>query len=120
MWIKLSKSEIYKNKRKYFYKHFLAYFLLIFITTTLAHKFGCSKTGLSLPVEWSNLLYDLPILLLISLLVSIIWSLYETRIPESLMCDKCFKYKKNDRNYNCDCGGQFIDFRNMKYINNKE
>ena len=32
------------------------------------------------------------------------------------MCDKCNKTKTDDGNYNCNCGGKFINLEKMKWI----
>ena len=107
-------------RKKVFIKYFIISYLLSFLLMTLATKYGFSKSGLANPVNWNNLLYEIPIIAILSLIISILFSLYNSIIPETVMCNTCFKHKKYDKINICECGGKFIDFRFLKHIGNNK
>ena len=76
------------------------------------------------PIEkWSDFIDVLPMIIGIPLVLFIalflaqrIWKidLFETKII--LICDKCFEVKHDDGNYTCECSGNFVDIRKMKWV----
>jgi len=115
MWIKLSSTDIFKKKRDYFIKSVLLWFVLYLLIFTLITLFGVSKSGKSQPVSINQLHYHLPSIIILSLVTSLIASIYKLIRPEVLICNKCFKVKNNDGDKTCECGGYFHDFNNMKW-----
>ncbi len=35
------------------------------------------------------------------------------------MCLKCNKYKNDDKNYICDCGGEFVPLDELEWVDEK-
>ncbi len=130
MWIHRKKSEIEKErKRKYLsIKDPLFIATVIFLSTTLIIKTGYNKwAGPSIdPISWS-VFFDTGLIKalkysFIFFIISYFWQLYIKRPlfgrAPTLICSKCYKVKAIDKNFSCECGGQFIKIDEMEWVSN--
>jgi hypothetical protein len=40
--------------------------------------------------------------------------------PEAMICLKCKKLKNDDKNYKCDCGGEFIPLDELEWVDEEK
>ncbi len=116
MWIKKTNIEFNKYQIIIFIKRLLFYFLLFFIPITISERYSCSDTHPSTPVYFDDLILELPFIALISIVLSIIISIYKIYKPTTVLCNKCNKVKENDGTTQCECGGEYIDMNMMKWV----
>ena len=136
MWVKKTEEEIENSKKE---DEFVAgiritplnggifIFIFVFILeVSWDMLIGKSKSRFYLPADYvrekvtlSELPSMLPEYLVISSIIGILAYLgtkgYKKN-SNTFMCQKCYKVKTDDKNYNCECGGEFIEIHKMKWI----
>ena len=136
MWVKKTEEEIENSKKE---DEFVAgiritplnggifIFIFVFILeVSWDMLIGKSKSRFYLPADYvrekvtlSELPSMLPEYLVISSIIGILAYLgtkgYKKN-SNTFMCQKCYKVKTDDKNYKCECGGEFIEIHKMKWI----
>ena len=131
MWIRKELSEVIRDRHKKCrsIKIPLLYASSIFIFSAIMIKIGYSKySNPSIdPISWQRFFYSGIFIALIlgisSFLLFYVWQLYTKRqIGEgrtTLICTNCYKTKCIDDIFTCDCGGEFVNFDEMKWVEDK-
>ena len=143
MWVKKTEEEIkdFDTKPKHLAgirDSSLKYAIFIFVFSTILQILGDlilgkSKGRFYLPsdyvrekVQLSDLPDLLPSYLVVSLVLAIfVWMLLkrigkDERLNSKYLCQKCYKVKKADKTYKCECGGEYIEIEKMKWIEEEE
>jgi len=139
MWVKKTEEEIdeFYNKPEYIAGIKVTPFkaaILLFIVFTIIQILGDLILGKSkgryyLPAEYGRekvRLSDLPDLLpgylvASSVLAIFLWMILKkygknTLFSTTYLCQRCYKVKTADKNYKCECGGEYIEIDKMKWI----
>ncbi len=121
MWIMKPDREYNKQKRIGFLKNVIKTFIISFILTSLAAKYGLGPTrsGITPTISWLEFLDYFPLIIIVSLILSIFIPLSDLYRISNLICNKCFTVKSNDGEKHCECGGKFIDLRKMQWVDKK-
>ena len=143
MWIKKTEKEIEDTHKK---EEYIAGFkitpirfgiiifaFLMFLRISTDLIFGRSLGRYYLPVEYSRekiTLSDLPNLLpeylvsssIIAIFLFILYSKIRKDKPHSrtYICQKCNNVKLADKNFNCECGGEYIEIDKMKWVEDEK
>lgn len=90
-------------------------------------KLGWNKTGAPIfSIPWEDFFSTIPIIFLISILIAVLvvrfgdWDWRIGRMPPHVsICEKCGTTKIRDHFMECKCGGKFVDFIEMKWVDEK-
>ena len=143
MWIRKTEEEIENSKKQ---DEFVAgikitplksgIFISIFVfilEVSWDMLIGKSKGRFYLPVDYvrekvtlSELPSMLPEYLVLSSVLGIFMYLITRKLkgykmyPDTCICQKCYKVKSDDKNYKCECGGEYIEINKMKWVEDKK
>jgi len=131
MWIRKTNEELKTEnikKEKSARKTGILTALLFFPLEIFYSKFIGTKsrmggnTLLGPTLTWNEILKDLPTTLIICGLLGLSMYFFTRKFRQvsSLICDSCGKIKRFDKIKDCDCGGHFDFFDNMKWVENNE
>ena len=143
MWVKKTEEEInaFYTKPEYVVGIKVTPFngaVLVFVILTILQMLGDlilgkSKGRFYLPADYVRekvRLSDLPSLLPGYLAVSLMSAIFlwvilkkfgkNTRFSRTYLCQKCYRVKAADKNYKCECGGEYIEIDMMKWIEDKD
>ena len=123
MWVRKTKEEISKTKqdRKPYVKYSAIIAVVFLVFQIIANKLGFSRLGDFDALSWREISIRLPIYLLFSASIFIVFFLLQVTLKKSIkpeettyICDRCNNKKLDDGKYNCECGGEFIHINLMK------
>lgn len=124
MWVKIKKSD----KKSVPEKKSIVLFTAVLAALVMIGQFiiditSFSKFGAVDKLTWTEVFYKIPTYLLISIGIFALLYLLQlgniiTLSPKenTYIWDKCNKKKTDDKNYNCECGGEFIHINEMKWV----
>ncbi len=124
MWVKKNEEEKKIISGKESFVPFAAVLaVLVMIGQVMIDITGFSKFGAIDKLTWTEVFYKIPTYLLISIGIFVLLYLLQlgniiTLSPKenTYICDKCNKKKTDDKNFKCECGGEFIHINEMKWI----
>lgn len=130
MWILKDKNEIEREIREKRVKSFspikpLLVALGSFVFLSILIKIGYSRGDfppIDKPISWEEFFESgilKSTLFSVCLFISLyMWQIFTRKriIIRNLICEKCKTIKAFDNNYKCDCGGDFLNFENMKWV----
>ena len=143
MWVKKTEDEIENSKNKDEYVAgirltplkigiFISIFVFI-IEVSWNMLIGKSKGRYYLPADYvrekvtlSELPGMLPLYLVLSSILGILIYIFTRKLkvykmyPDTYICQKCYKVKSDDKNYRCECGGEYIEINKMKWVEDKK
>ena len=143
MWVIKTEEEIENSKNKEEYvagiritplKGSIFIFFFIFILEVAFDMIiGKSKGRLYLPSDYARekvTLSELPSMLpeyfVFSSTMGILFYIILIKFkdykmyPDTYICQKCHKVKSDDKNYKCECGGEYIKIDKMKWVEDKK
>lgn len=128
MWVKINKSDKKSVPEKKSFVPFAAVLAaLVMIGQVIIDITGLNKFEAVDKLTWTEVFYKIPTYLLISIGIFILLYLLQlgniiTLSPKenTYICDKCNKKKTDDKNYNCECGGEFIHINEMKWVEDED
>lgn len=124
MWIKKTEEQIKKEKKKIPIKVILFLSIILFVILSVGLKIGLpTRTHPDpQPLSWQELFERLPFIFIFSVFFSTIIMIGGKFVKgggkKTFICNKCDHSKTDDGNYDCQCGGQYIDVSKYKWIDN--
>jgi len=122
MWVNKSPEEIKQGSSREMISSIIFFSILIIVVF-------CLFSLLAIPTEqnpaptgytWEELLELLPYVVIFSILFSafcfFVAKVLKLEGQKTVLCDKCGEVKHDDGKHQCDCGGQFVDIKIMKWI----
>ena len=143
MWVKKTEDEIENSKNREEYvagikltplKSGIFFFVFVLILEVAFDMLvGKSKGRFYLPADYvrekvtlSELPGMLPLYLAFSSVIGILIYIITRKLKgykmylDTYICQKCYKVKSDDKNYKCECGGEFIEIDKMKWEEDKK
>jgi hypothetical protein len=128
MWIKRTKEEVKSERFRQKGNGAIFWFTVVFFVVSISIKLGWNKASASLsPISWEDFFSRLPGAFIIATLMALLaffgppgildWTPgIGSMVPDALICDRCGKIKMKDRIVECPCGGRWVDFIEMKWV----
>ena len=143
MWIRKTDEEIENSNKE---DEFVAgirltpfkigiffFFFVLILEVAFDMLIGKSKGRFYLPADYvrekvtfSELPSMLPQYLVLSSVLGILIYIITRKLkgykmyPNTYICQKCYKVKSDDKNYKCECGGEYIEINKMKWVEDKK
>ena len=127
MWVRKTAKECTVDRRKLWlaFGWPVIFAVMAFLCVVVVHMAGLYKAGVA-PSRELTLGDILKSAGMLAIIVAIIGYLFQLWSGESIMfleypsnvqiCDKCFRVKSSNGQQCCECGGNFDDFNNWKWI----
>lgn len=145
MWIRKTDEEIKNSKKKQEdefvggvrltpLKLSICIFVFVFVFEVVVDTLiGKSKGRFYLPIDYvrekvtlSELPGMIPQYLALASILGVVayFSMKQLRGAKlgvsTFICEKCFRVKADDKDYKCECGGEYIEIDKMKWIEENE
>ena len=125
MWIKITDKEIQENKvkeRRKVIVLIILTFILFFISTFVVGKLTGDNLGRSympkVSISWQEIIPKIPKYLILSLIITLVFSLILVNKTNKYICTVCDKIIDGKNLTKCKCGGDLIDLKSVKWIDN--
>ena len=122
MWIKKSQEEINQDSKEEMVFGIIFFSIFIIVVFCLSSLFAIPTKRNPAPsgYTWEEVLEQLPFVVIFSIFLSVLCFFVAKKLKlkeqKTVLCDNCGKVKYDDGKHQCDCGGQFVDIKTMKWV----